>query len=508
MTTLATTFQPIPESDIHAKGSQEKRREPHAPTHNAAAEPFPLACLPEPFQGMAREVARITTTPHSLAGCMTLGLLASAIGRGLGVESGERRITYGNLFLLISAESGSGKSETFRHIFAPFKEFEKALAEKWARETEPSLQARKKVVEGQLKSLEREAVKALKGKSESWNAIMDQLTKLHSELTQIEKDLLGNRLSAEDCTVEKLAVLLQSNDESISLLSSDARSVVSNLLGRNNQLKDVDDSICIKMYSGDTCRVDRIGRPPVTLCKPIGNITLAVQPDKVSQLISNEEIREGGLLPRFLACHSGAEMEYESEKPAPIDPQLVKDFDSRVMGLLEKFRSIGVKRDLESVRMESDGLEVLRSFKNSIVTKVKSGELSDVQSFAARYAEQAWKLSVVLHAGKWGELATNREIDEQTAVCAVKLANWFSEQQLQILVAVRADARREKHDKIMALFDQRPDGITSRDVQRARITQTAEQAKRLLDEIVQEGNLNSETVATGGHPKTIYRRKE
>ena len=48
-------------------------------------------------------------------------ILSAAIGKGLQVRSGANRVTRGNLYVLLSAESGSGKSDTFRHAAKPFQ---------------------------------------------------------------------------------------------------------------------------------------------------------------------------------------------------------------------------------------------------------------------------------------------------------------------------------------------------------------------------------------------------
>ena len=64
---------------------------------------------------MARAVCETVRVLESLPGCCMLGILSAAIGKGLQVKSGANRVTRGNLYILASAESGSGKSETFRH---------------------------------------------------------------------------------------------------------------------------------------------------------------------------------------------------------------------------------------------------------------------------------------------------------------------------------------------------------------------------------------------------------
>jgi hypothetical protein len=93
------------------------------------AKPFPIWTLPESVADMARAIASTERTPVSLSGICTLGFLSAAIGKGLDIQSGPDRHTRGNVYLLASAESGSGKSESFRHAAKPFNEFESALLE-------------------------------------------------------------------------------------------------------------------------------------------------------------------------------------------------------------------------------------------------------------------------------------------------------------------------------------------------------------------------------------------
>ena len=76
-------------------------------------ESFPLHCLPLACEAMARAVCGTVRVLESLPGCCVLGILSAAIGSGLQVRSGPNRFTRANLYLLPSAESGSGKSEHF-----------------------------------------------------------------------------------------------------------------------------------------------------------------------------------------------------------------------------------------------------------------------------------------------------------------------------------------------------------------------------------------------------------
>jgi hypothetical protein len=129
-----------------------------------------------------------------------------------------------------------------------------------------------------------------------------------------------------------------------------------------------------------------------------------------------------------------------------------------------------------------------------------------VTSYAARWNENGWRMALVLHAWLYGKHAHEHELSAETARNAIAIADWFAERQLEILEGGRQQARLAKREKVLILLAGQPTGITARDVQRARITETAEEAKTLLDGMseLQGGSVTPEH---GGPTKRIYTRR-
>jgi hypothetical protein len=90
---------------------------------------------------------------------------------------------------------------------------------------------------------------------------------------------------------------------------------------------------------------------------------------------------------------------------------------------------------------------------------------------------------------------------------AIALADWFAGQQLAILAAGREAAQRAVLKEILSLLEDKPDGITARDVQRERIAKSADEARQLLERLEGEGRLTSTDLKPqgGGHVMRIYR---
>jgi hypothetical protein len=169
------------------------------------------------------------------------------------------------------------------------------------------------------------------------------------------------------------------------------------------------------------------------------------------------------------------------------------------------------------VKPNPEARRILEKFHNDIVDRRRSGELHGADQYAARWAEHASRIALIFHAGFHGCSAHLHELSAETAENAVRLAEWFSDQQLQLLAKGRRKSAEKLHDEVVDLFKRREgrnvsghavDYITARDVVRARIVDGSEAAHRLLNEMVAEGLLISEQTIPerGGRTTTLYRK--
>ncbi len=144
--------------------------------------------------------------------------------------------------------------------------------------------------------------------------------------------------------------------------------------------------------------------------------------------------------------------------------------------------------------------QMMKEHHNQIVAR-RLDDLRGVTAYAARWKEQAWRIAVCLHAGLHGEHAGERMLAADTAASAIALADWFAGEQLRILPCGRHAARRAKRDEVLALLADNPKGITARDVHRARIVGSADEAHTLLAQMEAEGELTGKDSKpeTGGH---------
>jgi hypothetical protein len=479
--------------------SKSESPEPPEPTQTRA---FPLHCLPPICEAMAQSVCETVRVLESLSGCCVLGILSAAVGAGLQVRSGANRLTRGNLYLLSSAESGSGKSEAFRHLAKPLLEFEAERVTVWKAETKPGLAAEYKVLEAEIAKLTKTAGKA-NGATER-EEIREQLKEKLAARDEIEPRLRTPALSCEDVTGEKLAVLLAQNGEQIASLSPDAVAIVNILLGRYNKRDRTDEGIYLKAFTGDRSKVDRQSRESVLIESPCLTALWLTQPDKLESLLAERSLSDGGLIPRILVCHTHC-VAREIVADAPEIPTSVeRNYADLIHGLVKTYRFADEPFTIEPT---PNALQALNAHHNAIVKRRRT-DLRDVTIYAARWNEQAWRIAVVLHAAQHGAEAHGYKLELDTAKRAIKLADWFAAQQLEILSGSRDKARREIRNRVLALCDDRPAGIRASDVYRARIVRNADEAHELLAEMESDGELSGrdEQPETGGHLTRIFTR--
>lgn len=485
---------------------------PLSESHRATLEPddddeaeasFPVDCLPPVLANMTQAINAAVQTPEALGGCCILGAISATIGKGLRVRSSTAgRITPGNLYILASAESGTGKSEAFRHAVRPLLEFEKSLVDAWETGTLPKAKAESEALRVEGQKITGELAKAATPFEKA--RLQDELAKVKAREMEVAKLLTPPNLISEDCTQEKLAMLLQKNQECIASMSADAGSIVNNLLGRNLKKADqTDDNIYLRGYSLESTRIDRVSREPVRLEEPCVSAHWLVQPDKVDRLLANPTLTEGGLIPRMLLCHTHAKPQ-KITGPLPKIPVYHADnYQELLTDLLNTYRMADSPFIIEPTEEAQD---LMDGYYNEIVDR-READLHDAGSYAARWGENAWRIAVCLHAGKHGKAAKDHPLDEDTAAKAIKLMRYFAGEQLKILAAGRTKHKESEFQKIESFARKLPLSFTARELQREVFrTKKSEDIKPLLDEMVSLGKLGTalSTKETGGRPKHIY----
>ena len=76
------------------------------------------------------------------------------------------------------------------------------------------------------------------------------------------------------------------------------------------------------------------------------------------------------------------------------------------------------------------------------------------QMLALRWAENAWKIALVLHALEHGAEAGKRELNNSTAACAVRIMQWFSRAQKRVYGGYHNTKSRKRLLEVLMILEQ------------------------------------------------------
>ena len=445
--TPETPDTPAGVSSIGSIGSFGAGPEPENPVP-----PFPTECLPDLMASMVRESAASSLTPESLPGASALGVVAAAIGSGLEMSSGGDRRCRGNLFLLCIAESGTGKDLAFRPIVQPLNDVEAEAHAVFEEDTRPQLEAELQLAVADMERSKKDLKKC--GDDIDREATVRDLRDAQRRKNDIEKRIAAIPILVfTEPTREGLSETLSLQaGEASACMTPESRGVFSVLGGRYTGGQSTDEDLYCMAYSGTAHAERRKGCPPVSLRNPCLTILWMLQPDKATEILAEESLCASGLLPRFLMFDSGAEAEQMPEELPRITPETRSAWHALIEGLAKAYRLDGGPFE---VKTAPEVFPLMRDYENKARrarNKREGGDMADVAPFVARWAEQAWRLSLVLHAAEHGDEAHKHVLQLRTAENAIAITNWFIDRQLALIHGERMNRLRRKVEGLVDLL--------------------------------------------------------
>jgi hypothetical protein len=278
---------------------------PPAPLTGAAAalSPWPWGALPAVLADMGQAVAAAVGVHESMAGAAVLGCAGIALGNRVALTIKDGHGCRGNLYWLVAAPVGTGKTPALRPCLTPLQAWEAEQKPEYLRAL-GRWKFAEAVTEARRKNLTRDATKA----DADPRHIEHERDALEAELGPEPTE---PRLYVEDSTSEALGRRLVGNAERMGVVSSEGRKVLAIAKGRYVE-NGGDLDLWLKGHAGDPHRVDRQNRPPYDLRAPCLSALLFVQPDALQTIGQDPEARASGFLARFLyLCPpGGAALEY------------------------------------------------------------------------------------------------------------------------------------------------------------------------------------------------------
>jgi hypothetical protein len=348
------------------------------------------------------------------------------------------------LQIMLFMSSGGGKSSVMRKFAKPLHD--------WTSRMEKEQKIKESKIKGQEKCLEAELEKILSDhKKTPSEKLQTKAAEIQSEIDALKRQRTSTTYLVEDVTEERLAVLLGRNGETgaeaIFSVSADARKPLKTLLGRYSKGQ-IGDGPYLNGFSGDPCKVERQDSDrSVDLKSPFVALTWVMQPDLMTKLLEHEDLMVSGFIPRQIMekCHKTRAVMSSQVKG---NHEARKGWDSLIFNVLETFRVLS-----EPMRIEAtpEARKLLLDYRNDVETRIISGELADIASEASRWAEQAWRLALVLHVARNGSQAGKIPLEVISATNGIRLARYYQTRKLDLLFAGREKIEERRREKVFDL---------------------------------------------------------
>lgn len=410
------------------------------------AGPFPVDAFAPVMRDAILTVVEAYGLPLEMAGMAALAVLAATCGKGWMLERAvSGRKNFANIFVLIGADRGAGKG-SLGCLVAPLIEANAKMEAEWRDNTFPQLAAREQVLAKKLERAAREASRS--GMTLEGRECENQAVEISKELASVRRAKeSGPSLWSGDCTSQKLAMLLAANaDEALLIYSPEAGSVIRNWAGKYDSLGKADIDVLLSGYSCESVKVDRVGRPSVTLSEPCLSALLLAQPYLIRELLGNEEMRQRGLLARSLSILV-PEREWSDDDGTQPEP------DARVLGawgaLIGDIYRQRCGRSEAAVVYASDGATQTFLDYHNRIGRLANGPLKPIREELMRARENACRIALALHVVK---SPRSNVLKLETANAAVQIGEWALWSSIKVLDAGLIEADRKRVQKLVDLI--------------------------------------------------------
>ncbi len=457
--------QSVPHQRANGRNPLDKQLPPSRDSRGVAATdndgqdgppigPFPVDALPPVARDLVLQVAAAGRVSAAMPAAAVLGVAVAAIGRGLFVRN-DMGLLSGNLFMAIVAKSGSGKKLVFDRCMAPFIALSHELVDDWQRKTLPRLRFRVKAAQRDLEKAEK-ALREVTGTPEETDA-EERAVAAANEVEKINREILRcPKLVLTNPNLLALARTMQGQEgESCSVMSSEAVSGLAGLLGAGMGNGQGSEGFICACYSGDVYSDDRLSRAGITLRNPCLTLVSFIQPDVMTDMLTNQKLVDRGLMARFLMVRE------DNNRVMPDQVAEAGDLDDPwhdlVRDLTLEYRMNHGKREPAIIKTSPGVEEIFRAYRDEVEKDiVPGGKHTDIESFVRRRPEQAARIALVLHALLHGAKAHEHPLSRATARNAVRVARWFAAQQVEILGVHRISRHRARADKLRKALLQHP----------------------------------------------------
>ena len=451
---------------------------------------FPVDALPETVRRYVLAVAESTQTPVDMAAVEALGIVSLCCQGKYFIQGNADWAEPLNIYTVVILPPAERKSSVLSVMIRPVEEYEK----------EENSRRNAGIIESQmvLSRLEKEK-RSLVERASKGKATEEEVRAKATEIAKYEP-VKPLRLFVDDVTSEKLTSVLAENKGRAAVVSAEGGifDIISGLYSRN-----VNIDVFLKGHSGDTIRVDRIGRASESIIHPALTMVLAVQPEVLNGLMSNNTFRGRGLTARFLYSMPKSTVGSRSFSTKPI-PEGVR---ARYRALIETILSSD--NEQEPISLDDGAREVLEDLFNEIEGRLK-GDLAEISDWAGKFVGAVLRISGILHVMKYPKDSMFDAVDRETMEHAVIIGRYFLTHAKAAYSLMGADTVNKDAQHLLSFIKrERLAEFSRRDAMRlCRSFKTADSLQPVLNRLCEYGYIavkpQEPVSGIGRRPSEVY----
>ena len=451
---------------------------------------FPADTLPPAVRDYVKAVAETTQTDLGMAAVASLAILSICL-------QGKYRI-WGkpdwseplNTYCVIVLPPAERKSAVISLMTAPLEEYEQ--------EVNRAMDA--KIIESQMKKavLEKER-RMLEDRVSKGKADTSELADKAKEISAFQ-ETQPLKLFVDDVTAEKLASVLAENHSKAAIVSAEGG--IFDILN-GIYTKNVNIDVFLKGHSGDTIRVDRIGRASESILHPTLTMLLAVQPEVLNGLMTNGTFRGRGLTARFLYAIPRSSLGDRDFYTKPIEETVKKEYTKLIRSMLE------VDEREEPITLSEEATAVLERLFRDIEKRFRT-DLAEISDWAGKYVGAVLRIAGLLHAAQHHGFMDFLEVSMQTMENAVRIGEYFLEHAKAAYSLMGADPVNKQGEYLLSkIQNAQVREFSRRDAMRmCRGIKTAESIQPVLNRLCEYGYIAPKPIepvlGVGRRPSEVY----
>ena len=440
---------------------------------------FPIDALPETIRNYVVAVSESTQTPVDMSASAALAVLALCQQGKFRIRGKADWTEPLNLFVVIVAEPSERKSAVISFMTKPVNAYEAEYNFNNSVDLEVN-KIQKNILKKEQVNLE---TKAAKGKLEHYE--MEELAQRLADF----KEITPLRLFVDDVTTEKLTSVLAEGGGRAAIVSAEGGifDMLSGLYTKN-----VNIDVMLKGHSGDSIRVDRIGRNSESIMNPALTVLLMVQPSVLSGLMQNGTFRGRGLTARFMYCMPKSIVGKRKYRTEPIPTNVEDDYFALINGLLEEKE----KNEPEVITLSLEADSLLEAYSNEVESKLKT-EYADFSDWAGKLVGAVLRIAGLLCRASalrfnvFGDEHAPLVVDETTMNNAIKIGRYFTEHTSAAFSLMGADMLVKQSEYVLDTITK--NGLVEfnrRDIMRlCRTFKTADSIQPVLNHLIDYGYL-------------------